>query len=212
MSRAANRLGAGPLVTGLDIAGTFVFAIEGARAAIFGRLDLLGVLVLGFITALGGGILRDLLLGAAPPAALRDWRYPALALAGAALVFLFWHALAAVPPFAITALDAAGLSLFAVAGTEKALDYKIQPVIAPFLGTITAAGGGVMRDVLLNQVPAVLRADIYATAALAGGAALVLARQARLSPGQAALAGFAVCFLLRLAAVRLHWHLPVDPV
>lgn len=208
---AASARAANPLVTGLDIAGTIVFAIEGARAAIAGRLDLFGVLVLGFVTALGGGILRDVLLGATPPAALRDGRYPALALTGAALTFLFWKQVALVPPIGITALDAAGLALFAVAGTEKALDYKIRPVIAPFLGTLTAVGGGALRDVLLTHIPAVLRTDIYATAALAGGVVLVLARRCGLRPGGAALAGFAICFLLRLTSVMLHWHLPVAP-
>jgi uncharacterized membrane protein YeiH len=187
----------------------FVFAIEGALAAIGGRLDLFGVLILAFTTALGGGIIRDVLLGAVPPAALRDWRYPALALAGGALTFLLRGGIEQVPAFALIGLDAAGLSLFAVAGTEKALEYRIPAFFAPFLGTITAVGGGVVRDVLLNHIPAVLRVDIYATAALAGAATLVLARRCGAGRSTAALAGFAVCVLLRLVSVALHWHLPV---
>jgi uncharacterized membrane protein YeiH len=198
-----------PFVTVLDITGTFVFAIEGARAAIAGRLDLFGVLVLGFATALGGGIIRDVLIGFTPPSALRDWRYAALALAGGALTFLLRGWIADLPLFAFTVLDAAGLAIFAVAGTELAQDHKIPPFIAPFLGTITAVGGGMVRDVLLTHVPAVLRMDIYASAALAGAVVLVIARQCRLSRGTAAWAGFATCFLLRLVSVALHWHLPV---
>jgi uncharacterized membrane protein YeiH len=196
-------------VTVLDITGTFVFAIEGARAGMAGRLDLLGVLVLAFATALGGGIIRDVLIGFTPPSALRDWRYPALALAGGALTFVFRGWIAQAPPFAFIVLDAAGLALFAVAGTQRALDCKIPPFIAPLLGTITAVGGGVVRDVLLTQVPAVLRVDIYATAALAGAGVMVITTQCRLGRTTAACAGFAVCFVLRLVSVALHWHLPV---
>jgi uncharacterized membrane protein YeiH len=166
------------------------------------------VLVLAFCVALGGGVIRDVLLGATPPAALRDWRYPALAFCTGLLTFLFRTQVAALPPMALTGLDAAGLALFAVAGTEKALGCGIVPFIAPLLGTITAVGGGVVRDVLLNRVPAVLYLDVYATAALAGGVALVLARTCRLPPAPAALAGFAMCFLLRLVSVARHWHLP----
>jgi uncharacterized membrane protein YeiH len=198
-----------PLVTALDITGTFVFAIEGARAAIAGGLDLFGVLVLAFATALGGGIIRDVLIGLTPPSALRDWRYAALALAGGVLTFLLRGWIASLPPFAFIVLDAAGLALFAVAGTERALEFAIPPFIAPLLGTITAVGGGVVRDVLLTHIPAVLRVDIYASAALAGAVALVIARQCRLGRIPAAWAGFTVCFSLRLVSVALHWHLPV---
>ena len=200
---------AAPFVTALDIAGTCVFAVEGALAAMAGRLDLFGVLVLAFCTALGGGIIRDVLLGAAPPAALRDWRYAALAFGAGLLTFQFRHQAAQLPGLSLTALDAAGLALFAVAGAGKALDYGIPPFIAPLLGAITAVGGGMVRDICLAHVPVVLRTDIYATAALAGAATLVALRGLGLRPVPAAAAGFAVCFLLRLVSVALHWHLPV---
>ena len=186
-----------------------MFAIEGARAAIAGRLDLFGVLVLAFATALGGGIIRDVLTGFTPPAALRDWRYAALALAGGGLTFLLRGWVGQLPPFAFIVLDAAGLALFAVAGTELALERGLPAFIAPLLGTITAVGGGVVRDVLLTHVPAVLRVDIYASAALAGAAVLVIARQCRAGRATAAWAGFSMCFALRLVSVALHWHLPV---
>jgi uncharacterized membrane protein YeiH len=199
-----------PFILALDITGTFVFAIEGAMAAVQARLDLLGVMVLAFATALGGGVIRDVLIGAAPPSALRDWRYPSLAFAGAALTFLFYRHILAIPAASLVALDAAGLSLFAVAGTEKALDYKIPPLNAALMGTITAVGGGTVRDVLLTHIPAVLRVDIYATAALFGSIVLILLRKLGFSSKPAAFCGFLGCFLLRIVSVRLHWHLPTS--
>ncbi len=202
-----------PLVVGLDITGTFIFAIEGALAAIQANLDLLGVLVLGFSTALGGGIIRDVLIGASPPAALRDWRYATLALTGGALTFICYRQVIAVPHLALLSLDAAGLAIFAVAGTEKSLELGISPFIATMMGTITAVGGGALRDLLLTHVPAVLRTDIYATAALFGSIILVLLRRAGLRPKPAAFFGFIACFIVRMLAIHLHWHLPsVNPV
>ena len=195
-------------ILALDITGTFVFAIEGAIAAIQARLDLLGVMVLAFSTALGGGVIRDVLIGAAPPNALRDWRYPSLAFTGAALTFLFYRFVLAIPAASLVTLDAAGLALFAVAGTEKALDYKIPPLNAALMGTITAVGGGTVRDILLTHIPAVLRVDIYATAALFGSLVLILLRNLGFSAKPAAFCGFVACFLLRIISVRLHWHLP----
>lgn len=196
------------VIVAADLAGTFVFAVEGALAAIAGGLDLLGVLVLSFATALGGGVIRDLLIAASPPSALRDWRYAAIAFAAGGLTFLFHALVRQVPGVLLIGLDAAGLALFAVAGAEKALAYGIHPFIAVLMGAITGVGGGTLRDVLLAQVPAVLRVDIYATAALAGAAVVVLGRGAKLSPRLAGLAGGGVCFLLRLVAVWQHWHLP----
>jgi uncharacterized membrane protein YeiH len=197
------------IVTALDFAGTFLFAVEGALAAIAGRLDLFGVLVVAFITALGGGIVRDVLIGAAPPAALRDWRYAALAIAGGGMTIMLWHLGLQPPVFAVTLLEAAALALFAVAGTEKALEYNIPPFTAPLLGIITAVGGGTIRDILLNLIPAVLRVDINATAALAGASVMVVLRRSAAGPRIAMIAGFGTCFLLRLLAVEFHWQLPV---
>ena len=200
-----------PLVIMLDITGTFIFAIEGALAAIQAHLDLLGILVLAFSTALGGGVIRDVLIGAAPPNALRDWRYAALAFAGGTLTFLFYRQIVLIPPMALLGLDAAGLALFAVAGTEKSLEMGISPLIATLMGTVTAVGGGTVRDVLLTHIPAVLRTDIYATAALFGSLVLVILRKLGLRPKPAAFFGFLACFLLRIVSIRLHWHLPHLP-
>lgn len=198
----------GHLVFVLDLGGTFLFAIEGATAAMRGNLDFLGLMVLAFITALGGGIIRDLLIGAAPPASLRDWRYGATALAGGAMVFFFHRFVVAIPPQLIMALDAGGLALFAVAGAGKALSFKMHPFIAILMGGITGVGGGTVRDMLLTQVPTVLRADVYATAALAGAAVMVAGMKLNRSPQLMAVLGALVCFTLRVVSVWLHWNLP----
>lgn len=196
------------IVLAADLAGTVVFAIEGASAAIRAGLDLLGVLVLSFLVALGGGIIRDLLIGATPPSAIRDWRYPVLAFIAGLVTFLIHTQIEAVPALLLTTLDAVGLALFAVAGAEKALDFKINPFIATLMGAITGCGGGVMRDMLLVRIPVVLVADIYASAALLGAAVVVIGRRVGCPPAMAAVLGFVVCFALRVAAVRFGWQLP----
>ena len=197
------------LVVAADLAGTFVFALEGAFAAIAGQLDLFGVLVLAFTTALGGGIVRDVLMGSLPPNALRGWSYPGTAFLAAAIAFGLGSHLHIPRPLLIT-LDAAGLSLFAVAGTVKALNAGIHPLSAILLGTVTGVGGGTIRDVFLGQVPAILRVDVYATAALLGAAILTICRRLGFSPTVAALMGGISCFALRLVSVWQHWQLPVS--
>ena len=191
-----------------DLVGTFLFAIEGALAAMDGHLDLLGITVVAFVTALGGGVVRDLLIGAAPPNAIRDWRYPTLSFAAGLFTFVFRDQIQAVPAWPLIVLDAAGLALFAMAGVENALAYGIKPFIAMLMGTVTGVGGGVIRDILLARVPAVLQTDIYATAAFAGAVAAVGARRLGLSTAASAATGGLVCFVLRLAAVSQGWHLP----
>ncbi|AJG24213.1 trimeric intracellular cation channel family protein [Cupriavidus basilensis] len=200
------------VVLAADLAGTTVFAVEGAIIGMRHGLDLLGVLVVALVTAVGGGIIRDLLIGAAPPNAIRDWRYPALASLAGTAAFVFHAAAQGFTGPLIIALDAAGLALFAVAGVQKATNYGVRPFVATLMGTLTGVGGGVVRDMLLAQVPTVLSADIYATAAWLGSAVLVSARALRLPPAVAALAGGASCFALRLLAVQHDWHLPKVPV
>jgi uncharacterized membrane protein YeiH len=196
-----------PVVVTADLIGTFVFALEGALAAIAAHLDLFGDMVLAFATALGGGLIRDMLMGALPPSALRGWSYPTTAFAAAALAFLVDPYVQIPRPLLIT-LDAAGLSLFAVAGTSKALGAGIHPLSAILLGTITGVGGGTLRDVLLAKVPAILRVDVYATAALFGAVVVVLGRRLGFSPAVSALCGGVACLALRLVSVWLHWQLP----
>jgi uncharacterized membrane protein YeiH len=165
-------------------------------------------MVLSFVTALGGGIIRDLLIGDAPPMAIRDPRYPLVAIAGGVATFLLYAFVSRLPTELVIRLDAAGLALFAVAGTQKALAFGIRPAIAAALGTVTAVGGGVVRDVLLTQVPGVLRVDIYATAALAGSVAMIACRRLGLPVWAGSVIGAAVCIALRLVSVSRGWNLP----
>jgi uncharacterized membrane protein YeiH len=196
------------LVLTLDLLGTFVFALSGAAAGVRRRLDLFGVLVLSFVAANSGGILRDLLIGATPPAAIRDWRYLAASLLAGVLIF-FWYPRIKRLRSPVLIFDGAGLALFCVAGAEKAMLFGLPPVMAALLGMLTGIGGGIARDVLLSEIPAVLRSDVYAVAALAG-ASVVVAGHALQLPGTAtACAGAALCFGLRVAAIRRGWNLPV---
>jgi len=192
----------------LDLAGTFVFALSGAMAGVKHRLDLFGVLVLSFAAANTGGITRDVLIGAVPPGAISDWHYLAVSLFAGVLTFFFpsrvdrqWNP--------VLVFDAAGLALFAVTGATKALASGLNPFMATLLGMLTGIGGGMARDLLLAQVPMVLRADLYAVAALAGAAVVVGAHALQLPAEAAALAGAALCFGLRVLAIRHHWQLPV---
>lgn len=203
-----EKTGSGRFLLAVDLAGTVLFALEGALAAIRGQLDFFGVMVLSFATALAGGMIRDLLIGDVPPASLRDWRYATAAFVAGASVFFFYHFVLHIPNVVIMVLDAAGLGLFAFAGTEKALAFRLHPLIAVLLGTITGVGGGTVRDIFLAQVPIVLRADVYATAALAGSALMILARKLGVPPAWAAFLGGTACFMLRVVSVWRHWNLP----
>jgi uncharacterized membrane protein YeiH len=196
------------LVLTLDLLGTFVFALSGAVAGVRRRLDLFGVLVLSFVAANSGGIVRDVLIGATPPAAIRDWRYLAASLLAGVLIF-FWYPRIKRLQSPVLIFDAAGLALFCVAGAQKALVFGLDPMMAALLGMLTGVGGGVARDVLLSEIPAVLRSDIYAVAALAGAAVMVTGDALGVPGTASACAGAALCFGLRLAAIKLDWHLPV---
>jgi uncharacterized membrane protein YeiH len=199
------------VIFALDIAGTFLFAVEGAIVAAEAGLDVFGILVLSFSTALIGGVARDLLIGAVPPRAIEDWRYPAIAFAAGAATFLFHRYVVAIPRPVFITLDAAALSLFAIAGAEKALDFGISPFVATLMGTLTGVGGGTLRDILLARVPIILRADVYATAAFAGAAVMIVARKLGLPPVLSAILGGLTCFALRIIAVWRHWALPHLP-
>jgi uncharacterized membrane protein YeiH len=191
----------------LDLGGTFVFAVSGAMVAVRHRLDIFGVLVLAFAAGNVGGITRDVLIGAVPPAAIADLRYSGVsALAG--LLTFFWYPITNRFRNDMLWFDAVGLAFFAVAGAEKALAYGLNPVMAALLGMVTGIGGGMLRDMLVSDIPTVLRADLYALAALAGAGVVVSAHLLHLSPVVAALAGGGVCFALRFMAIRHGWHLP----
>ena len=198
----------------LDLIGTFVFALSGAVAGVRERLDLFGVLVLSFAAASSGGIMRDLLIGAVPPAAISDWRYLAVSLLAGLVVFFWFPISERIRNLRnhVLIFDAAGLALFAVVGTQKALGYRLNPVMAALLGVLTGIGGGMLRDVLVSQVPTVLRAELYAVAALAGAAVVVLGHVLNLPPTAMAITGAAVCFGIRFVAIRRSWRLPVAGV
>jgi uncharacterized membrane protein YeiH len=195
----------------LDLAGTFAFALNGAWTAIrFTRLDIVGVLTLGMITALGGGMLRDVLLGAVPPATFQDWRYLAVAAVGSLVAFVSSRSLdrLATP---IILLDAAGLSLFAVSGALKALDHDVGFVQAVILGAITGVGGGTLRDVLIREVPAVLSSGLYAIPALVGAFLAVGAERLGVAALPGAMVAAAVCFTIRVVGVRFGIDAPGPP-
>lgn len=192
----------------LDLCGTFVFALSGAMAAIKNRLDLFGVLVLSFAAANVGGITRDLLIGAVPPPGIADWRYIAVPiLAGLATFYL--GSIVDRLRSSVQIFDAGGLALFAVSGALKALHFRLGPVTAVLLGMLTGIGGGMLRDVLVAEVPAVLRGDVYAVAALAGAGVVVVGRALRFSSAVTVTVGAVLCFALRFMAIQRGWQLPV---
>lgn len=191
----------------LDLGGTFVFAISGAVAAVNRRLDIFGILVLSFVAGNVGGITRDVLIGAVPPAALTDSRYLQVSVV-AGLITFFSYAGVDRLHTPVLLFDAVGLSFFAVAGAEKALEFGLSPVMSALLGMLTGIGGGMMRDVLLTEIPQVLRSDLYAVAALAGASLVVIGHVLGISYDISALAGGVLCFALRYMAIWHGWHLP----
>jgi uncharacterized membrane protein YeiH len=191
----------------LDVAGSFVFALSGALAAVRARLDVFGVVVVATVTAIGGGVLRDVLLGLTPPNALRHWWYLAVPAAAAVLVFV-WHPQVTRMLRPIVVLDAAGLGLFTVTGTRLAVEQGLGVTGACALGVLTGIGGGVIRDVLLREIPLVLRREIYALASAAGAALVVLGD--RLDELNLAwqIGAAVVVFAVRVLAARRRWSAP----
>lgn len=200
--------GSSALFVTLDLVGIFVFAISGGLVAVRKRLDVFGVLVLAGTTGLGGGFLRDVLIGATPPAALRDWRYLIVPVAAGLLTFLLHPTLGRMERV-VMFFDAAGLGLFCVTGAVKALAYGLGPVPAALMGMVTGVGGGMVRDVLAGRVPVVFTSELYATPALAGATWAVLTHEAGWSPWAVLLPGVALCFGWRLLAVLRDWRAPV---
>jgi uncharacterized membrane protein YeiH len=193
----------------LDLVGIFVFAISGALLAVRKNFDVFGIAVLAEVTALGGGLFRDLVIGAVPPAAFTDLGYFVCPLLATVLVF-FLHPEVERTQTAVNVFDAAGLGLFCVTGTTKAYDYGLGLTSSAVLGLATAVGGGVLRDVLANEVPSLLRwdRDLYAVPAIVGATMVVLF--IRFDVLNAGTSGVAVvtAFLLRIAALKYHWRAP----
>jgi uncharacterized membrane protein YeiH len=197
------------MIVVLDWIGTFAFALSGGLLGVHKRFDLFGVLFLSFVVAVVGGMLRDILIGAVPPVAITDIHYFAIAMVGGLITF-YWYPKVASRQRQILLLDAVGLALFAVIGAQKAIDYGINPLMAAILGMMTGIGGGMARDVLAGDVPFVLRADLYALAALAGAAIVSLGTLMGVKPAYPMLLGAAVCIFLRLMAIYFNWRAPLS--
>lgn len=197
------------LLTALDLLGTAVFAVSGALAAGRKQLDLLGVLVLALVTAVGGGTIRDVLIGRRPILWLADPRY-VLAVAVAALLTVAWTRRWRPPESALLVADAIGLGAYAVVGAQVAQRAGLPPASGVLLGTITGSAGGAVRDVLCAEIPYVLRrGNLYASAAAAGAGAYFGLEAAGAGRGPAALAGAGATIALRLASIRWQLQLPV---
>ena len=192
----------------LDLVGTFVFALSGAVSGVKHRIDLFGVLVLSFVAATAGGILRDVLIGAIPPAAIKDWRYITLSLVAGFLTF-YCSSLIVKMKSPVQIFDALGLGLFAISGAGKANAFHLGPGASILMGVLTAIGGGMVRDVLVSEVPVVFTAELYAVAALAGASVVVVGNSLFPSSVPMGALGGATCVVLRLMAIRNRWKLPV---
>jgi len=194
----------------LDLAGTFAFAISGATAAKERGLDLFGICAIAFIVACGGGIIRDLCIGAIPPAGLTNWHYLVAAIIAAGLTAGTFSIVQRLNR-PVLVFDAVGLSLFAITGAQKALAYGHNGEVAVLLGITTAVGGGVLRDVLLNRIPVILEKEIYASAALVGAVIVVLGNDLKwMTSDWASIIGLITCFTLRILALHYHWNLPAS--
>lgn len=198
------------LAAALDLLGVFVFALSGALLAIRKRMDVFGIGVLSLAAGLGGGVLRDVLIGVTPPRALGDSSLLLAAISAAVAATLLHPKLGRIEP-AIVLFDALGLGLFTVDGTGRALEAGLGPLPAVLLGIGTGVGGGVLRDVLANEVPFVLEREIYALAALAGAALVVASHAIGLAAGPAGVGAAAATTAIRLLAVRRGWHAPRAP-
>ncbi len=193
------------LMASLDGAGTFIFALSGAVLAIQKRFDIFGVLFLSWVVGVAGGVTRDVLIGAVPPATIANWHDFAIAIGGGLLTFFAYPIVRSLSR-PVLVLDAFGLGLFAATGAQKAISYEIDPVMAAVLGMISGVGGGMTRDVLAREVPFVLREDLYAIAALVAGAIVSVGSVLGLPPLGPMLLGAALCIFLRMMAIFFGWR------
>ncbi len=197
-----------PITLSLNLIGTFAFGLSGGILAVKKRMDFFGVLVLSVATGLGGGIMRDLILGHTPPATVTDWRYLAAAGLAGVLVFVWYSRIANHGTF-ITTFDAVGLSVFTVTGTIIAIDAGLGPAPAALLGMLTGVGGGMLRDVLAAEVPLILRSEIYAVASLLGAVIIITATQIGFSGLPVEIIAAVAIFTLRMVSVRRGWRIPI---
>ena len=195
------------VILALNLAGTFAFGLSGGLAAVRARLDLFGVVVMAAVVGLAGGVARDVLIGV-PPATFRDWRYLAAGF-GSGIACLMGRGDVERRLHGVQVFDAMGLGLFCVTGASKALAFGLGAAQAVILGSVTAVGGGMLRDVLLREVPSVLRRDLYAIPALLGASVCVGAHEVGGAEGVAAIAGASACFATRMLGVRFRLGVPV---
>src|SRR5260370_5187797 len=196
------------LTLALNLVGTFAFGLSGGILGVRKDMDVLGVLILRVARGLGGGIMRDILLGHIPPATLSDWRYLAAAGLAGLLVFLWFSRLVHYGKF-LTTFDAIGLSIFTVTGTTIALDAGLGPAPAALLGMLTGVGGGVVRDVLAAEVPLVFRSEVYAVASMLGAVIVIVANQTGFSGIPAEILAALATFILRMGRYQRGWKIPV---
>lgn len=193
----------------LDLVGIFVFAISGGLVAVRNQLDILGVVVLAMATGLGGGVIRDVLIGDVPPPAVVDWRYLSVPVVAGLMTFWFHPAVGRVERV-VNVFDAAGLGMFCVTGALKAHEYGLGPAPSAALGMLTGVGGGVIRDLLAGRVPIVLRyGELYAIPALAGAAVAATGVEVGLQPEVIAIPAVVLASGWRLLALRYGWAAPV---
>ncbi len=191
----------------LDMVGTFGFALSGAMAAKERELDLFGIGIIAFLTACGGGIVRDICLGIFPPVGISYWPYLALTLS-AVLIIVIFHRHVAKLKYPVLLFDAVGLSMFAVAGSQKALFLGHNYEVAILLGLLTAVGGGIIRETLLDRIPVVLRKEVYGSAALTAASIVAVFHYFGLNDTIGAWIAIFVCFAIRIFSIKRKWNLP----
>jgi uncharacterized membrane protein YeiH len=196
------------LTLALNLMGTFAFGLSGGILAVRKQMDLFGVLVLSVATGLGGGIMRDIVLGHIPPGTLSDWRYLAAAGLAGLLVFVWFSRVVHHGRF-LTTFDAVGLSIFTVTGTTIALGAGLGPAPAALLGMLTGVGGGVLRDVLAAEIPLIFRSEVYAVASILGAVIIIVASQVGFSGIPAEILAALATFSLRMVSVQRGWKIPV---
>ncbi len=192
----------------LDLFGTAVFAISGVLLAAKHKFDPFGMIVLASVTAIGGGTIRDMALGATPVFWIHNTLYIWIILLSCCLSLLLIRKPNALPWYCLPVADAIGLAVFMSIGVEKALNYGADPIVAVIMGVLTGCGGGVIRDVLTKSIPMVLRAEVYATACIVGGVVHTLALAIAVPSDMATLLGVFTTLLIRLAAIRWQLSLP----
>ena len=194
----------------IDLIGTLVFAISGVLTAVEKKFDFVGAVIIGTVTAIGGGTVRDLLIGATPVGWLKDLNYLIAILAGVLICYLFYQPVLRFRK-GLFLFDTIGISLFSMLGVEKTLEAGLSPIIAITMGVVSAVFGGVIRDILTNRDPLIFRKEIYATACFAGGVVYVLSNIFLNRPNLNLIIGATVVIAIRSLAVKFHWTLPFTP-